>query len=488
MSDRSAVISIIWACLSSWYYGYHLSELNFPVASLTCLSPAFPPPSRLPLCLDLDAYLYGLITAVFTVGGLVGSLMSSWIVEKEGLKGGIAWTGYLNVIGVLGMGVSPHWWVLALGRFVAGVSSGIAVCLVPPFLSLVARSSPDLASKSGQIGTMNQLAIVLGICSAQIAGLLLTGERGDMPGRWRYVVALSGIFAALQTVTAGQIVTPSVDPDSKPIFSTTEDGDLDADVDVEAGGTPSHTHTDEAVAPLLPENGSTDEISQDIQAHEPGGGGGGGGQLSLRSVLSNSSLRGPTIFCATIMALQQFSGVNAVMFYSTPVLRPLLPTSAGIVGVGITVVNAVMTLPAIFLMDRLGRKPLILSSILGMTVTSALLAIALNEGYQTLSALSIILFIAAFSIGLGPVPFLLISELVPSPAVPALSSLALSTNWVTNFLIAMFFLPIRNGLSTPVDRNDPDSPRTGEGRVFYLFTGILVAGGILVSRGLKTGH
>jgi len=51
------------------------------------------------------------------------------------------------------------------------------------------------------------------------------------------------------------------------------------------------------------------------------------------------------------MALQQFGGINAVMFYSTPVLRPLLPNAAGLLGIGITLVNAIMTLPAIFLVD-----------------------------------------------------------------------------------------------------------------------------------------
>lgn len=76
-----------------------------------------------------------------------------------------------------------------------------------------------------------------------------------------------------------------------------------------------------------------------------------GEQLSLKQLLSNTSTRGPTILCATIMCLQQFSGVNAVMFYSTPVLRPLLPGSAGVLGIGITLVNAIMTLPAIFLVD-----------------------------------------------------------------------------------------------------------------------------------------
>jgi SP family facilitated glucose transporter-like MFS transporter 3 len=74
-------------------------------------------------------------------------------------------------------------------------------------------------------------------------------------------------------------------------------------------------------------------------------------QLPLRDLLSNTSLRGPTILCAVIMALQQFGGINAVMFYSTPVLRPLLPNAAGLLGIGITLVNAIMTLPAIFLVD-----------------------------------------------------------------------------------------------------------------------------------------
>jgi hypothetical protein len=74
-------------------------------------------------------------------------------------------------------------------------------------------------------------------------------------------------------------------------------------------------------------------------------------QLPLRDLLSNTSLRGPTLLCAVIMALQQFGGINAVMFYSTPVLRPLLPNAAGLLGIGITLVNAIMTLPAIFLVD-----------------------------------------------------------------------------------------------------------------------------------------
>lgn len=61
-------------------------------------------------------------------------------------------------------------------RFVVGMSSGLAVCLVPPFLSVIARSTPQLASKTGLIGTMNQIGIVTGLFCGQVAGLILTGS------------------------------------------------------------------------------------------------------------------------------------------------------------------------------------------------------------------------------------------------------------------------------------------------------------------------
>lgn len=74
-------------------------------------------------------------------------------------------------------------------------------------------------------------------------------------------------------------------------------------------------------------------------------------QMTLRELLSNSALRGPTLLCAAILALQQLCGVNAVMFYSTPVLKPLMPSLAGAIGIGITFINALMTVVTIFLVD-----------------------------------------------------------------------------------------------------------------------------------------
>ncbi|OXH33653.1 vacuolar membrane protein [Cryptococcus neoformans] len=454
MPSNSPYLPILWACISSWYYGFHLSELNFPALSLTCTSPSSF--SLIPQCLYLSEPLYAFTTAIFTVGGLLGSLSNPWIVSKYGLKGGISLTGWINLFGASAMAFAPHWVILAAGRLVAGVSSGLAISLVPPYLSIIAKSSKELVHRSGQIGTMNQMAIVLGICSAQAAGLLLTGEKGDVPGSWRYVVSISGFISVLQILTS-QTISVSSEEHSRLTQPSASDT-----------GSQSHSQLhDEAASPLLPSSQQTV-------------------QLTLRQILSNPSLRGPSLLCAAIMALQQLSGVNAVMFYSTPVLRPLLPTSVGIVGIGITIVNAIMTLPAMLLMDCLGRKVLILASIIGMAATSIFLAIGLNGHHQITSAISIIAFVASFSIGLGPVPFLLTSELVPPPAVAALSSLAVSTNWVTNFFVALFFLPLRDLLSSPTDPRSPEAGREGEGRVFYVFTAVLLMGGIMIGRSLRT--
>lgn len=99
--------------------GYHLSELNFPVTSLTCLPSAVDTSkSLLPKCLGLDANRYSLVTAIFTVGGLGGSLGSSWLVQKKGLKGGLVYVAWMNVLGVALMAFSPNWLILTLGRCV----------------------------------------------------------------------------------------------------------------------------------------------------------------------------------------------------------------------------------------------------------------------------------------------------------------------------------------------------------------------------------
>lgn len=80
--------------------------------------------------MGLDANRYSLVTAIFTVGGLLGSLSSSWLVQKKGLKGGLVYVAWMNVLGVALMGLSPSWIVLALGRYAIFILRNIQTTLL----------------------------------------------------------------------------------------------------------------------------------------------------------------------------------------------------------------------------------------------------------------------------------------------------------------------------------------------------------------------
>ena len=97
------------------------------------------------------------------------------------------------------------------GSFISGLCVGLAITSVPPLLSHIATTSPSpfLNAKRGLFGTLNQFGIVLGILSAQLVGLAVTGMRGDRRGGWRYVVAFSGVVAVAQ-MALGTFLKPHV--------------------------------------------------------------------------------------------------------------------------------------------------------------------------------------------------------------------------------------------------------------------------------------
>jgi len=124
-----------------------------------------------------------------------------------------------------------------------------------------------------------------------------------------------------------------------------------------------------------------------------------------------------------------------------------------------------MTFPPIFLVDRVGRRPLLLASVVGALSSLVITGYGLNTGMTVVSSISILIFVMSFAVGLGPIPFIIISEVAPSRAASALSSVALSLNWIANFSVGLAFLPLRNKLS--------GGDASKEGRVFYVFAGLL---------------
>ena len=146
--------------------------------------------------------------------------------------------------------------------------------------------------------------------------------------------------------------------------------------------------------------------------------------------------------------------------YGVSLLADLLESNSALLNVLVSVLNVVVTTACAPLADILGRKVCLLGSIAGMGTSSVLLAIGIRQSISVLSAIAVLLFVASFGLGLGPIPFILSSELVGPEAVGATQSWALAANWIATFIVAQFF-PLVN-------------EKLGKGMVYFIFAGLAV--------------
>jgi len=155
----------------------------------------------------------------------------------------------------------------------------------------------------------------------------------------------------------------------------------------------------------------------------------------------------PMLVIGVLLAVfQQVTGINTVIYYAPTIfqLAGFFSASAAIFAtVGVGAVNVIVTLVALMLIDRLGRRPLLIVSLSGMVASLALLATAFSSRFPftgSLAAISLMAYVGFFAIGLGPVFWLLISEIYPLSVRGLATSMAALTNWASNFVVALTFL------------------------------------------------
>ncbi|KAL7410039.1 general substrate transporter [Mrakia frigida] len=462
---------VFWLCLSSFIYGFHISALNSPQSVIICPSTSSlpplhhllpSPPSFLPPCLDITTAQFGFITAAFTFGGLFGCLSSPAILPSLTIKRSLVLCALVSLLGGLVQSLAPGLWIMLFGRALTGFGAALGICVVPPALGLIA---PEKIR--GSVGVLHQLSIVTGILMAQLSGLYLS-----QPSTWRYIPFLSSLVCFVQL-----LLSPLVPSPDSPRITLSSSPKLSSRAIEEEG--------------LLSEEEAEDDETRARRALAEeelvGIAAGGEKPMGVWEMLRDRDIRRGVLCCLGAMLLQQFSGINAVFFFSVSILTPLMPTNAPLIALYLTIFNFIMTFPAVYLVERLGRRTLLLGSIAGMGVASMCLGYGLNEGKNELSAVGVFAFVGSFAIGLGPVPFIIISELVPPPARSSLSSLSLLVNFVSNLAIGALFLPVRLALSSPKPTPEDPEQREGEGTVFYLFAGCLILGGLALGRGWRSG-
>ncbi|KLU89893.1 hypothetical protein MAPG_08862 [Magnaporthiopsis poae ATCC 64411] len=182
--------------------------------------------------------------------------------------------------------------------------------------------------------------------------------------------------------------------------------------------------------------------------------------LGFLQVARDPFYRPAIVSVVGIMFAQQMCGINSIIMYSVSLLNGLLPINSALVTIVISAVNLVATAACSPLPDRLGRKGCILLSIAGQGSSSLGLALSILFGLKTLSAVFVLLFVASFALGLGPVPFIMASELVGQEAVGAVQSWSLGANYIATFIVAQFFPIVNTALNEAFG---------GAGYVYFVF-------------------
>ncbi|MQY30113.1 MFS transporter [Nocardia aurantia] len=192
----------------------------------------------------------------------------------------------------------------------------------------------------------------------------------------------------------------------------------------------------------------------------------GAPQPPLRA-LFRSPVRRAVVLGTGLCVLQQFCGINAVLYFAPTIIEQtgLAATDSILYSVYIGALNVVMTEVSITLIDRAGRRPLLLISTVAMTIALIPLGASFRwdlPGGSVTALICLLAFVAAFAIGTGPVVWLLVSELLPPPMRARGTGLCTTVNWLANFTVSQSFLPLIHGI--------------GQGRTFWLFAVVCLLG------------
>ncbi|CAL5223439.1 g5955 [Coccomyxa viridis] len=418
--------TVLIALLGSFQFGFHLGILNTAEAWVA-------------KDLGLDLATQGaIITSAVIVGAVVGSLFAGQAADALGPKKALLLNNAWLLVGcVLCSGTPTGYWGLLAGRALAGIGAGAASLYVPRYISEV---SP--VAVRGALTTLNQVFICVGILVAYLVGLPYRNNTpqhayigGSDVAWWRVMLALGLIPAALQAI--GLFFTPE-----SPVW-----------LEWKGRKAMAMYNQHRLLGPHWQEEGEVGDLEQvstqplnsesDDQAGEPQQGG--------WSALFDGRYRRIMILASALPILQQLSGINTVVFYSSDVFAKAGLESPVLGSIIVGAVNVVGTLVAAFLMDHAGRRQLLLVSHVIMTVCLAGLAIstwlplsAAVEGW--ISLLAVMGFVLGFSQGSGPIPWVYLGEILPSEIKGPAAALCTSLNWASNLVVGLTFPAMLAGL------------------------------------------
>jgi sugar porter (SP) family MFS transporter len=354
----------------------------------------------------LSELMSGWVVSILTIGCIIGVFISGSLADKYGRKKLLYIASLLFIVSAVGTALSPTILIFQCFRFLGGLAVGAASIASPMYIAEVAP-----ADKRGRMVSINQLTIVTGILLAYFTNYLLvnTGENN-----WRWMLLIMAVPAVIFFLL---LFTVPRSPRWLLMVGKEEEG---------LAVLKKITDAENAVREY-------EEIKKSLSTKKE--------QSSLKEIFSSKS-RTILIIGIFLAIFQQITGINAIMYYA-PIIFDTLGFSIDsslFQTVLIGCVNFLFTIVALFFVDKLGRKPLLLIGSALMSISLGILAFAVNKnigGYGVL--ICILVYIAAYAISLGPVTWVLIAEIFPNKHRGIGMSISTMFLWASCFAIALLF-------------------------------------------------
>lgn len=394
-----------------------------------------------------------LITSATSLGAFIASLFAGAVADVIGRKWIVSGANIVFLVGG-GMQTGAHTlWTMIAGRFIMGFGVGIASLVAPVYISELAP-----ARIRGRLVVLNVLAITFG----QLVAYGIGAGLETVPNGWRILVGLSLVPSVIQMVffvfmpeTPRYLVRQGKTESAKKVLKRVYVSATEAEIDGKIL----------ELSSFVQEDASSDSILKRTLIHIK----------ELHTVPSN--FRALIITCG-LQGIQQFSGWNALMYFSATVFQSVGFNQPVAVSIIIAGTNFVFTIVALLIIDRIGRRRLLLFTIWGMALGLVLNAIAFHflpdfgtisadntNGWSVVVIIAMLLFAAFYGTGIGNVPWQQ-SEMFPMNVRGVGSSFATATNWAGSLVVSSTFLTMLENI-TP----------TG---TFAFYAGLCVIGEIFV--------
>ncbi len=410
------LFSSIMAALGGLLFGYNTSVIS---GAILFISKDF----------QLTTFQEEIVVSTVLIGAVAGAFAGGFLADSFGRKKTLFGTIVLFFVGILLMSDARSFEFLIWGRFVTGLGIGMVSMAAPLY---IAEMSPTDAR--GPLVSLYQLAITVGILVAYIVSYYFAEMQ-----EWRQAFSFAFIPLAIQFI--GLFFIPET-----PSWLMSRDRKNAAETVLKK------IYPEESGERLLRHAEKSDDVHSKKGWRE----------------LFTPALKRAFLVGVGASVFQQITGINTVIYYAPQIFQKAGYQAAEMAIFAtmlVGIVNVFMTVVALWVIDRLGRKPILIGGLIGMTASLAVLGGTFVTGGAHLGIVAVVglmVYVACFAISWGPVTWLIISEIFPLGVRGRAVGIAVFANWVANYFVSLTFLTLIDALGT--------------GMTFWLYTAICLLG------------